>query len=31
LATPSNKPVQAHVQTFNTWLLGQAELARIES
>jgi LysR family glycine cleavage system transcriptional activator len=31
LATPSNKPVQAHVQTFNTWLLGQAELARTTS
>jgi len=29
LATPSNKPVQAHVQIFNTWLLEQAEQARI--
>ena len=29
LATPSNKPVQAHVQTFNTWLLEQAEATRI--
>ena len=28
LATPSNKPIQAHVQTFNKWLLEQAELAR---
>ncbi|MFT7130304.1 MAG: LysR family glycine cleavage system transcriptional activator [Gammaproteobacteria bacterium] len=29
LATPSNKPVRAHVQTFNTWLLEQAEASRI--
>jgi LysR family glycine cleavage system transcriptional activator len=28
LATPSNKPVQAHVQKFNTWLLEQAEHER---
>ncbi|MFT6952049.1 MAG: LysR family glycine cleavage system transcriptional activator [Paraglaciecola sp.] len=29
LATPSNKPVQPYVQKFNTWLLEQAEQARI--
>jgi LysR family glycine cleavage system transcriptional activator len=29
LATPSNKPVQAHVQKFNIWLLEQAEQQRI--
>jgi LysR family glycine cleavage system transcriptional activator len=28
LATPSNKPVQAHVQKFNIWLLEQAERER---